>query len=135
MADLRPALPVAVDIDTKRFLIDTRTGERVQSVEHVYTEYDVGRIRAGYCCIHCGEAQHENGLPVAFPEKCWVCAFPMRQEQTRRFASEFDGATHIGSAKSIAELRTEDEEAKERARRKLEGNPTSRILVPAWVSR
>ena len=110
-------------------MIDTRTGERIQSYEHIYTEYDVGRIRAGYCCIHCGEAQHENGLPNAFPERCWVCNFPMRAEQAKRFAEEFEGYVTIGSSKTIAELRLEDEEAKERARRKL-AKPTSRIWVP-----
>lgn len=130
MADLRPAIPVAVDIDTKRFLVDTRTGERIQSIEHIYTEYDVGRIRAGYVCIHCGEAQHENGMPVAFPVKCWVCAFPMRDEQVARFGREFDGYTTVGPSKSIEELRAEDEEAKERARRKRE-KPTSRIWLPS----
>lgn len=128
--DLRPAIPVAVDVDTESILIHTGTGERIQSLEHVYTEYDVERIRAGYCCIHCGEAQVENGMPVAFPLACWVCAFPMRDQQMRRFAEEFRGYTTIGPSRSLAELRAEDDEAKERARRKREGKPTSSIWVP-----
>ena len=128
--DLRPAVPVAVDLDTDRVLIDTRTGERIASYEHVYTEYDVGRIREGYCCINCGEAQRERGMAVAFPEKCWVCSFPMRAEQQSRFATEFGGYVSVGPSKSIAELRAEDDEAKEKARRRLEGRPSSRIWVP-----
>lgn len=129
--DLRPAIPVVVDVDPNRYLVDTRTGERIEALEHVYTEYDVGRIRAGYCCIHCGEAQVENGMPLAFPERCWICAFPMRDQQAQRFAEEFEGYTTVGPSRSLEELRAEDEEAKERARRQREGKPTSRIWLPS----
>lgn len=122
--DRRPALPVSVDLDVGRSRVDTSTGERYQEYEMVYTEYDIGRIRAGYCCIECGEAHEE-----AFPEKCSICSFPMRDEQTRQFGLQFDGPTTIGPSKSIEELRAEDEEAKERARRQRE-KPTSRIWLP-----
>lgn len=128
--DIRPALPVAVDEDSDRQLVDTRTGERLRSYEHIYTEYDVGRIRAGYCCLHCGEVQIENGMAVSFPEKCWVCAFPMRDEQSKRFAEEFEGYTTIGPSRSLEDLRLEDADAKERARRRREGRSTSSIWVP-----
>lgn len=128
--DLRPAIPVAIDVDTNRVMIDSRTGERITSYEQVYTEYDVGRIRAGYVCIHCGEAQAENGLPVAFPEACWVCRYPMAADQTRRFGEEFEGYTTVGPSKSLAELRAEDDEAKEKARREREGKSTSSIWIP-----
>lgn len=128
--DIRPAIPVALDIDTDRVMVDTRTGERITSYEQVYTEYDVDRIRLGYCCIHCGEAQLENGLPVAFPEACWVCRYPMDADQRRRFAEEFEGYTTIGPTRSIEELRAEDDEAKEKARREREGKPNSSIWIP-----
>lgn len=130
MADLSPAIPVVIDVDADRVVIDTGTGERLTAYEHVYTEYDVGRIQAGYCCVHCGEAQHKNGLPEAFPEKCWTCGFPMRDQQTQRFAEEFEGYTTIGPSRSLEELRAEDAEAKEKARRAREGRPTSSIWVP-----
>lgn len=126
MPDMRPALPVAVDRDTKRVRIDTRTGERYEEIEHVYTEYDAGRIRAGYCCLHCGEAQE-----TPFPKKCWVCHYPMRDDQAKDFAEQFDGYTTIGSSRSLEELRAEDEEMKEKARRRREGKPTSSIWVPS----
>lgn len=129
--DLRPAMPVVIDVDTNRYVVDTRTGERLEAYEHVYTEYDVGRIRAGYCCIHCGEAQVEAGMPKAFPERCAICHFPMKAEQAQRFAEEFEGYTSVGPSRSLEELRAEDEEAKERARRRFEGKPTSRIWLPS----
>ena len=125
--DRRPAVPVAIDDDVNRVYIDTRTGERVKAYNQTYTEYDAGRIRAGYCCINCGEAQEES-----FPERCWVCRFPMRDMQAQRFAEEFEGYTTVGPSKSLAELRAEDDEAKERAKRQRE-KPTSSIWVPAGV--
>ena len=124
---MRPALPVAVDEDTSRIRIDTRNGARYQELEMIYTEYDVGRIREGYCCINagCGEAQERP-----FPLSCSVCGFPMKTEQSRTFAEQFDGYTTIGPSKSLAELRAEDEEEKEKSRRAREGKPTSSIWLP-----
>lgn len=127
MPDMRPALPVAVDLDTNRYAISP-TGEKLAEYEFVYTEYDIGRIQSGYCCLVCGEAQE-----VPFPEQC-VCGFQMRDKQSAKFAEQFDGPTTIGPSKSVAELRAEDEEAKERARRERE-KPTSSIVVPNWVKR
>lgn len=145
--DPRPAIPVAVDLDTKRALIDLHTGERLQEYEHIYTEYDAGRIREGYVCINCGESQEAaphracqrcrrlEGRTVfhdgkSFPDHCFCCGFPMRAEQTAKFAEQFDGYTTVGPSKSIAQLRLEDVEAKERARRQREGRSTSRIWLP-----
>jgi len=130
MRDPRPALPIMWDLDNGSMQIDPRTGERYAEYEMVYTPYDVGRMRAGYCCINtgCGEAQEQ-----AFPEKCSVCGFPMKEKQSQMFAEQFGGdAVGWGAAKSLAELRAEDEEAKERARRRRE-KPTSRIAIPSWV--
>lgn len=90
----------------------------------VYTEYDLGRIKAGYCCIECGEAHEE-----AFPVKCAACAFPMKRDQAQRLAEEFDGPTSIGPAKSRAELLAEDEEAKAQAEYERQ-KPTSTIWIP-----
>jgi hypothetical protein len=117
---------VAVDVDTGRVRIDTRTGERYQEIEHVYTEYDVGRIRAGYCCLNCGEAQEEP-----FPKVCKVpfCAYPMRDRQTQDFGEQFEGYTTVGPSKSLEELRAEDEEAKARMAYD-KAKPTSSIWVP-----
>lgn len=120
--DRRPALPIAVDQDTTRIRIDTRTGERLEELEAVYTEYDLGRIRAGYCCIECGEP-HEQ----AFPVRC-VCGFPMRDLQARVFGEQFGGYTTIGG-RSLEELRADDELMKAKARYKQE-KPTSSIWVP-----
>jgi len=128
--DRRPALPIAVDSDTTRIRVDS-LGRRHAEYDMTYTEYDWGRIKEGYCCFECGEAQFENGLPVAFLERC-ICGYPMRERQARDCSEQFDGPTTIGPTRSIEELRVEDEEQKERARR-IREKPTSRIIVPNWV--
>ena len=117
-------MPVAVDRDVNRVRVDPLTGDRYSEVEMIFTEYDVGRIRAGYCCIECGEAQEK-----AIPERCYICAFPMRDEQARLFAEHFEGYTTIGPSRSLEELRAEDIEKKDRARY-LREKPTSSIWVP-----
>lgn len=121
---MRPALPVAVEPGTQSFLVDEQ-GNKYEMPDMVFTEYDAGRFRAGYCCIHCLEAQE-----TPFPEKCRVCAFPMREQQAQRFSDEFGGYTTVGPSKSLAELRAEDEEAKARARYARE-KPTSSIWLPS----
>lgn len=122
--DRRPAIPVEVDRDNSRVRIDPRTGDRYGEVELIFTEYDVGRIRAGYCCIECGEA-HE----VPFPKNCVGCHFPMADEQTKKFGESFEGYTTIGPSRSIEELRAEDEERKAKARY-AQAKPTSQIWIP-----
>jgi hypothetical protein len=125
--DMRPALPVDVAEDLTRVRVDTRTGTRYQELELVYTEYDIGRIREGYCCIECGEAQSSG----PFPMSCSACGFPMRTEQSRQFAVQFDGVTTIGPSRTLAELRAEDDEVKEKARRAQEPKPTDKIWLPS----
>lgn len=125
--DRRPALPVAVDVDPYRFRVGP-TGVKEAVYNQTYTQYDAGRIRAGYCCFHCGEAQEE-----AFPKRC-ICGYPMRERQAQDFAEQFEGYTTVGPSKSIEELRAEDEEAKARAEY-ARNKPTSNIIVPNWVER
>lgn len=122
--DRTPALPVAVEPDTNRFEVDPRSGEKFIAVNRTFTPYDLGRIREGYCCLVCGEAQFApDGLPVAFPERC-VCGFPMRAEQTAKFAEEFDGEVTVGPSRSIEEVRAIDDERRAKERE-------SRIWVPS----
>lgn len=123
---MRPALPVDAAEDMTRTRVDTRTGTVYQEVELVYTEYDIGRIKAGYCCVECGEAQVRP-----FPMACSACGFPMRTEQSRKFGEQFDGPTTIGPSRSLEELRAEDDEAKERMRRDRGPKLTDRIWLPS----
>ena len=59
----------------------------------------------------------------------------MRELQASRFGQEFEGVTKIEAPRSLAEIRAEDEEQKEIARRVRDGRATSRILVPSgWAN-
>lgn len=121
--DMRPALPVVASEDTAAVWVED--GVAYQDLELVYTDYDIGRFREGYCCIRCGEAQERP-----FPLSCLACGFAMKTEQSQWFAKMFDPDARIGPSRSLEEIRAEDEEAKERTRRIVEGNPTSMIWVP-----
>jgi hypothetical protein len=51
---------------------------------------------------------------------------------TAKIIEQFEGETTLGPLKSLAQLRAEDEEIKERAQRERE-KPTSSIVVPRWA--
>lgn len=120
--DMRPAIPVVASEEAAVWVED---GVPYQDLELVYTDYDIGRFREGYCCIRCGEAQERP-----FPLSCSGCGFAMKTEQSMWFAAQFAPNATIGPSRSLEDLRAEDEEAKERTRRITEGNPTSMIWVP-----
>jgi hypothetical protein len=128
--DMRPALPIAVDTDPTRVRVD-KFGVKHEELERIFSEYDYGRLRDGYCCFECGEAQIRDGLPAAFPEKCSVCDYPMRARQARDMDEQFDGEARELGGRPIEELRAEDDELRERARRAREGRSSSRIWLPS----
>lgn len=94
----RPAVPVEIDEDPDHVLVNSN-GEIRRHVLLIFEEEDVERIRAGYCCIVCGESQVDHGAP--FPEKCYLCGFPMRDKQSERFAKEFQGNVRVGPSTSL----------------------------------
>ena len=57
---------------------------------------DVERIRLGYVCIRCWEP-HE----AAFPDRCFVCGLPMKDEQPALFQKTFKGEERDPKAVSI----------------------------------
>ena len=105
-------------------------GIKHEDLERVFTEYDYGRMKNGYCCFECGEVQVKDGLPFAFPEKCSVCSYPMRERQSKDMSEQFEGVAKELGGRPLEELRAEDDELKEKARREREGRPTSMIWVP-----
>lgn len=100
-----------------------------RSAPHVIlTERDTGRVRGGYVCIKCYEP-HEH----AFPDKCSLCGFPMRERQAERFAKEFKGATRVGPSTTIdEEMQIAEEWVRERRLREQGLKTTqSGIVVPS----
>lgn len=120
---MAPVKILAVEDDVEHVLV--RSDGQVRRAVHLHMdEESVGRIRAGYVCIHCYEPQHE-----AFPEKCHVCGYAMRENQPRRFALEFKGNIRIGPSTSLEE---EMEIAADIVRRQ-EQEKRDRILRPTQV--
>ena len=96
-----PALPVAIDEDPDHVIVQA-DGEIRRHYNLIYKPEDVDRIREGYCCINCGESQvGQKACPL--PAACWVCGFPMKEEQAQRFASEFVGDVRVGPSTTIEE--------------------------------
>ena len=92
---MAPVKILAVEDDTDHVIL--RSDGQVRRAVHLHMdEESVGRMGAGYVCIHCYEPQHE-----AFPEKCHVCGYQMRERQAERFALEFKGNIRIGPSTSL----------------------------------
>lgn len=91
-------MPFATEEDPDHVLVSS-DGRLREHFNFIYERDDVERIRLGYCCIHCGESQVDHGAP--FPEKCWVCHYPMDAEQRNRFAQEFVGEVRVGPSTSV----------------------------------
>lgn len=88
------------------------------------------QIKAGYQCIQCLEP-----LDTAFPEKCPLCAFPMKERQAEVFAKVYGGyvpGLRTGPDWEAAADRLEDRAERRAFRRKLEkqGISVPTIIVP-----
>ena len=90
-------IPDAVDIDPDAYVV-MPDGRRTQRHAFGLTDEVVERIKQGYVCIKCLEA-YAN----AFPDKCLVCGFPMRDQQAAEFAKDFRGGVQYGPSTTIDE--------------------------------
>ena len=94
-----------------------------RGLRFLYSDDDLQMIREGYKCSECGEVQEH-----AFPEKCLLCEFPMRERQSEHFAERFAGERETGG------LIDWDAEEELLERQRYERNKalglTSRIWVP-----
>lgn len=123
-----PALPIASEPDPDHVIVQA-DGTVREHQNRMYSAHDVGRIRAGYCCINCGESQVDHGAP--FPEKCWVCGYLMRDRQLQRFGMEFIGDVRVGPSTSLEDELAVAEELYERNQLAKAGlKKTGSILVP-----
>lgn len=120
-----PAKIVAVEEDPEHVVV-TSNGE-VRRAPLVYLdEESVARIRAGYVCAKCFEAQTES-----LPEKCYLCKFPMRDLQSEYVAKNYQGTVRIGSTTSMEEeYAIMDQFAEEEARKADRMPRTPSIWVP-----
>lgn len=114
-----PVVPVAINKHNQRIV--QGPNRRMQDVDVTLKPEDVERMRLGYVCVQCWEPHEE-----AFPEKCSLCGFGMREKQPDWFKFNYEGPKHVGPTTSIDyELDHLDDWA-ERDR----FYPGSQILVP-----
>jgi hypothetical protein len=75
------------------------------------SDEDVEATRLGYKCIQCFENFDEG-----WPETCFVCGFPVRDEQAEKFAKAFKG--HEPGARTGADWEAEADRIEDRAERR-----------------
>ena len=79
-------------------LLTRETGSVRNNVLLTLHPEDVERVRLGFVCIKCLEPQRE-----AFPEKCSLCNFPIRAEQSDYFRRFYEGETRVGPSTNMNE--------------------------------
>jgi hypothetical protein len=103
-------------------------GERVTGgVNKTLTAEAIEQVRTGFRCLMCEEPQ-VNG---AFPAKCGLCGFPMKEKQADMFKKLFKGEEWVGSTINWTdELDRLDDELE---RDNWQESPTSGIIIPRSV--
>lgn len=115
----KPIKPVAVVDDPSTA---THDGNVLRAGYNATFDTDtIERFRQGYACIRCWEPQQ-----TPFPEQCSLCAYPIRDNQPRDFAAEFEGEKWIGPTSSLSD---EFERMVENGQKKRHV-PGSSVLLP-----
>ncbi|GIV03976.1 MAG: hypothetical protein KatS3mg015_2806 [Fimbriimonadales bacterium] len=119
----RPVIPIGVEED-EDYVVVHRNGTFRNAANIILREEDVGRIRAGYVCANCLEAQD-----APFPKECWVCKFPMADQQAEYLAKAYRGNVRTGPSSSLEDELAALDELEERER--MKGRiVTPQIIVP-----
>jgi len=124
----RPVIPVKVMESTDELVFYEDDRAPRSPVHMVLSEFDVGRLAAGYICLQCKE-----DLDVAFPDECPVCHYRMAERQAEDFAKQFKGTTHLGPSTTIADERMIMDELREREAREAGALWTPKIAVPRSI--
>ena len=119
----KPVIPIAVEEDEDALVVH-RDGTFRSAARLVLDPHDVGRIREGYVCAICMEAQERP-----FPKECSVCKFPMRERQSEYVARAYQGNTRVGPSSSLEDELGALEELEARERREKDIS-VPQILVP-----
>lgn len=124
MRDARaPIRIIGSEIDEENLVVNSN-GDIRHDVMVIVHEDDMGRIRGGYACCKCYEVQEK-----AFPERCWVCKFPMRDRQAEFIAKGYRGNVRIGPSTTLEDEYAFMDEWAEIQRR----NKRDPILRPSQV--
>ncbi len=103
------------------FVEITPDGPR-EGIRMAFCDDDIEMFRQGYKCIDCLEL-----LDQAFPESCFVCGFPVKEEQAEVFSERFAGSRAVGSRIN------EDDELERMARQRFERTKAEKSNSRIWV--
>ena len=93
----RPAVILDHEPDPHRVILNE--DGRIQRDERLTVDRDTAeRFRLGYLCIICHEPQEQ-----AFPERCSLCGFEMRERQGGWIRAHFLGSEIVGSKVRMAD--------------------------------
>lgn len=131
-----PVKIIGTEIDTENLVItkdgDIRHSNRVIIAESDGVDADgnayvgIDALKSGYYCAKCLEPQDE-----AFPEKCWLCGFAMRDKQGEFFAKGYQGNVRVGPNSTLdTEMAAMEEWEHAQARKADPRKAASQILIP-----
>lgn len=103
------------------FIEITPDGPR-EGVRMAFCDDDIEMFRQGYKCIDCLEL-----LDSAFPDECFVCGFPVKEQQSFVFADRFAGSRALGSSINV------DDELEHLARQRFEREKAEKANSRIWV--
>lgn len=127
MRDARkPVIPLAVEQDEGHVLLK-RNGETRAAYNLTLDPEDVGRMKAGYVCARCLEAQDE-----AFPKECGVCRFPMEDHQVEFLAKAYQGNKRVGPSTSMEDELAAVQELEDRQKRSQSVSAPQIIVPRSW---
>lgn len=127
MRDARkPVIPLAVEQDEGHVLLK-RNGETRSAYNLTLDPEDVGRMKAGYVCARCLEAQDE-----AFPKECGVCRFPMEDHQMEFLAKAYQGNKRVGPSTSMEDELAAVQELEDRQKRSQSVSAPQIIVPRSW---
>jgi len=120
----KPALPIETE-EAGETLYMRPDGSIISQSRRFYSEEDIGRIRAGYCCAKCGE-----GHDIPFPAACFGCKFPMHDLQAEYLAKWYQGTVRLGSQINVDDELEEAARVVEFERRQRDGTSPTQIWLP-----
>ncbi len=127
MSDPRkPVIPLSVEEDERHSLL-LRTGETRSAYSVTLDPNDVGRVKAGYVCVRCYEAQDRP-----FPKECWVCKFPMAERQAEYVAKAYQGNRYMGPSTSMHDELAAIEELEQKQKRAATVSAPQIIVPRSW---
>lgn len=92
-----PGMPVAIDTDNPDLVVND-DGTTEVSYDVTFREPEIVKFRQGYKCLKCWE-EYAN----AWPDKCRVCGYAIKQHQAADFAKHYGGEKWLGPSTSMSE--------------------------------